>query len=141
MDNYYRDRGDDDALLERARAHAQNRAEAWSVRVLAESVGVGHSTLHNFLRGAMPHPRIRRLILAWYAHDMDAASRAAEDALGKLLSFLPSGHHPQAATRLLRCVEEVYRDAGVDPPAWTIGRVRVRPPLPSGSLGPDQAAD
>jgi hypothetical protein len=41
-------------------------AEAESIRVLAERAGVQHSTLHNFLRGSIPHPRIRMKLAALY---------------------------------------------------------------------------
>jgi hypothetical protein len=40
--------------IEQVRAHAAQRVNKSSLRVLAPEIGLGHSTLHNFLDGAAP---------------------------------------------------------------------------------------
>jgi hypothetical protein len=58
------------------REYARERAELSSLRKVAPEIGLGHSTLHNFLKGANPHPRVWRALRTWYA---EASTRDAGD--------------------------------------------------------------
>jgi hypothetical protein len=57
-----------DPLVSVVREFARERAERSSLRILAPEMGLGHSTLHNFLSGADPHPRIWSKLREWYGH-------------------------------------------------------------------------
>lgn len=80
----------------------------------------GVSTLHNFLPGAMPRPRIR-MKLATHSLQGAGAGRAVEGVLAVLLSGMPESRVEQARRGLLGAVADVYRSAGVEPPPWTQG--------------------
>ena len=67
------------------RAYAQAETERSSMRAVAERIGMGRTTLYNFLAGANPHPRVRRLLALWYLREtggvqVDADACAAHQA-------------------------------------------------------------
>lgn len=119
-------RNENDPPIEDVRALAQDRAEQTSIRVAAEEIGLGHSTVHNFLRGAEPHPRVRRKLLTWYAWRAapDGGVKAAGEALDALTEGLPEEHRARARAALVTVVEQAHRAVrGCDVPGW-IGALR-----------------
>jgi hypothetical protein len=119
-------RNENEAPIEDVRALAQERAEQTSIRAAAEEIGLGHSTVHNFLRGAEPHPRVRRKLLAWYAWGAapDGGVKAAGEALDALTEGLPGEHRVRARAVLLDVVEQAHRAVrDHDVPGW-IGALR-----------------
>jgi hypothetical protein len=67
----------------------------------------------------MPHPRTRRVLAAWYALDTSGEGAPWRDAVGVLVWGLPPDQRPVAERVLLGALAEVYRAAGLEPPAWT----------------------
>lgn len=100
-------------LIETIRAAAAEETERTSLRALAPRIGVGHSTLHNFLNGANPHPRLRRLLYDWYA-----GGTAAESAFHRLLGDLAEDVRARVRGRVARELARGYRDSRRDVPAW-----------------------
>ncbi|WP_329687759.1 hypothetical protein [Longimicrobium sp.] len=102
---------------------ARDHAERTSLRLLAPEIGLGHSTLHNFLNGAAPHPRVRRLLGLWYlrvtggdAGDFSVRPYAA--ALDVLLAGVPQEARGRATGELLDVLERGYTSSGLDAPPW-----------------------
>jgi DNA repair protein RadC len=58
-----------DPQLSAVREFARERAQRSSLRILASEIGIGHTTLNNFLDGAKPHPRIWRALREWYERE------------------------------------------------------------------------
>jgi hypothetical protein len=69
--------------IEAVRSYANNVVNLASLRAVATTIPLSHSTLHNFLDGADPHPRVRRILFAWYKrqHGEGAEVRATLDTL------------------------------------------------------------
>jgi hypothetical protein len=113
-----------DVPLEAMRELARDHAERTSLRHLAPEIGLGHSTLHNFLNGATPHPRVRRLLGLWYLRMTSGEGGAAESveayasALEILLGDLPASSRERAADEVLDVVERGYQTAGRTRPGW-----------------------
>jgi hypothetical protein len=114
--------------IEAIREYVADKAERSSLRVTADAIGVQHSTLHNFIQGAMPHPRIRRVLAAWYALDTAGEGAPWRDAVDVLVWGLPRDQQPVGERVLLNALAEVYRTGGLEPPAWTRGRRDGTPP-------------
>lgn len=113
-----------DVPIEAVRELARDHAERSSLRHLAPEIGLGHSTLHNFLNGAAPHPRVRRLLGVWYlrvtggeAHD-DESVRPYVSALEILLAGVPGDARARAAGDVLDVLERGHAAGGGAPPAW-----------------------
>lgn len=109
-----------DVPVEAMRELARDRVEQSSLRHLAPEIGLGHSTLHNFLNGAAPHPRVRRLLGLWYlretgAADGEASLRPYASALEVLLGGVPGGVRGRATAELLEVLERGYGSAR---PGW-----------------------
>jgi hypothetical protein len=118
----------EDPPIGAVRERVRDRAEQTSIRWVAEEIGLGHSTVHNFLNGAAPHPRGRRKLLAWYAlwGAPDQGAGAARDALNALTSGLPDAYRARTQTAIVEVVEQAHFAAGnADVPAWVraLGRV------------------
>ncbi|HLM66118.1 MAG TPA: hypothetical protein VK358_01260 [Longimicrobium sp.] len=113
-----------DVPIEAMRELARDHAERTSLRHLAPEIGLGHSTLHNFLNGATPHPRVRRLLGTWYLRMTSGEGGAAESAetyasaLRVLLGDLPAPSRERAAGEVLDVVERGYDKAGKTRPGW-----------------------
>lgn len=112
-----------DVPIDAVRELARDHAERTSLRQLAPEIGLGHSTLHNFLNGAAPHPRVRRLLGLWYlrvtggsAEDFSLRPYAA--ALDALLAGVPQTARGRAAEDVLDVLERGYRGNGVETPPW-----------------------
>jgi hypothetical protein len=106
-------------LIEAAREYLQARQEHASIRILASHIGVYPSTLHNFLSGAHPQPRIRRKILDWYGQQTDRGHLAVRNALAALLVGIPERERDGARRDVLRALADAYRRGLVEPPVWT----------------------
>jgi hypothetical protein len=112
-----------DVPLDDIRELARDRAEQSSLRHLAPVIGLGHSTLHNFLNGAAPHPRVRRLLGLWYLRETGAEGAEEEvvrpfaSALDILLSGVPPESRSQAMDEVLDVLERGYAPTG-KLPSW-----------------------
>ncbi|HEX8394425.1 MAG TPA: hypothetical protein VF665_18915 [Longimicrobium sp.] len=108
--------------LEALRELALDRAEQSSIRVLAAEIGLGPSTLHNFLSGATPHPRVRRKLAEWFVGEVGAEraypDQAYASALGILLSAVDPAVRDDAAADVLGLIERVHVQNGTAAPAW-----------------------
>jgi hypothetical protein len=104
--------------LEAVRNHLIAANETHSLRALAGTVGVGPSTLHGFMEGTDPHPRIRRKLLDWYADQIGAAPDRVQGALDVLLEGMPEDEMEGARTDLRRAVAELYLARELQPPSW-----------------------
>ena len=111
-----------DVPIDAVRELARDHAERSSLRQLAPEIGLGHSTLHNFLSGAAPHPRVRRLLGLWYLRVTAAGGeedlRPYQSALDVLLAEVPAELRERAAGEVLDVLERGYAGSGKDAPAW-----------------------
>lgn len=118
-----------DVPVDAVRELARDRAEQSSLRTLAPEIGVGHSTLHNFLNGAAPHPRVRRLLGLWYLRQTggapadEEAVRPYASALDILVGEVPAEARGRAMEEVLDVLERGY--AGGKVPGW-ISALRAR---------------
>lgn len=107
--------------VETLREFARDRAELTSVRQVAAEVGLGRTTLHNFISGdTTPHPRVRRLLALWYLREKDnqKAFSPADfaSALTILLGELPAEQRAQATAALVDRIAALYASVGVAMP-------------------------
>jgi hypothetical protein len=113
-----------DVPIEAVRELARDHAERSSLRHLAPEIGLGHSTLHNFLNGAAPHPRVRRLLGLWYLRMTGGAAADDESvqpyasALEMLLAGVPDDSRARAASDVLDVLERGHAAGGGKRPAW-----------------------
>ena len=126
-----------DVPIAAVRDLAREHAERSSLRLLAPEIGLGHTTLHNFLGGAAPHPRVRRLLGLWYLR----VTGSPEDklhpyvaALDVLLEDVHESARARARLTLLACVSDhVYGASGGEAPDWLAAlRARQTGPLQRG---------
>lgn len=101
------------------RRYASDLANRSSLRTVAATVRLGHSTFHNFLEGATPHPRVRAALGAWYMREMgdNGAARIALDALVE--PFAPE-RRGRLRMELLSVLEQGFREAGRGAPPWLV---------------------
>lgn len=105
--------------VETLREFARDRAELTSVRQVAAEVGLGRTTLHNFISGdTTPHPRVRRLLALWYLREKDKQQKgfAPADfasALAILLDELPAEQRAEATATLVDRIAALYASVGV----------------------------
>jgi hypothetical protein len=106
--------------IETVRAYARDRAEQTSVRAVAKETGLGPSTVHNFLHGVVPHPRVRRALVHWYWTRMggDAVIIAVQAALAELCGRVPAPLQLRTRYGLLDVIEGAYVESGLEPPGW-----------------------
>lgn len=100
-------------------------AERNSIRVVAGWCGIGHSTLHNFLQGASPHPRVRRLLALYYvtAQQGGDPTGGRAEALAALIADIEESQRRQAVRDILQVLEQGFGTAKV--PLW-IAAIRSR---------------
>lgn len=114
-----------DIPLEVLRDFVRTRAEATSIRQVADEMRVSRSTLHSFVSSETraPHPRIRRVIALWYldwlqtAPDMDLVRPYAE-ALDLLTEGMPKLQREGAVEIVLDGLERGFSGDGESPPRW-----------------------
>jgi hypothetical protein len=112
-----------DLPLDVVRDMARDRAERSSIRQVAGEMGMGSSTLHNFLRGTEPHPRVRRVLAEWYSREISRGGAEYHDsaytsALQVLLAALPTDRRGTAAEEMLSALEQVHLRNGTPLPWW-----------------------
>jgi hypothetical protein len=106
--------------LETLREFALEESERSSLREAASAAGLGHSTLHKFVRrGTSPLPRVRRLLALWYLRERRedrAAVEAFAGATELLVGAMPEDVREDARQELLEFVEQLYPRHGVSAP-------------------------
>jgi hypothetical protein len=100
-------------------------AERNSIRVVAGWCGIGHSTLHNFLQGASPHPRVRRLLALYYVTAQQGGDQAdgRPEALAALVAGIEESRRRKAVRDILQALEQGFGAGEV--PLW-IAAIRSR---------------
>jgi hypothetical protein len=120
--------------IERIRELALERAETSSLQIVADAIGMNKSTLQNFVKGSIPHPRIRRLLQTWYGQQQEEAESEGEAAVQAIVQDLPPADWARGALELRGLIIDLYRRFRVTPPAWTIAPHRAEiPPAGPGS--------
>lgn len=96
--------------------------ELSSLRQVAPLCGVGHSTLHNFLSGASPHPRVKRLLAIYYLvqGSSEDETRPARDALAVLSQGIDGHKRDRVVQQILEVVEQAHRQCQAEPPQWLV---------------------
>jgi hypothetical protein len=127
-----------DVKIDLVRALANRRANATSIRRLAAEVGLLHSTVDKFLRGAEPHFRLRAVWCAWYLGErakspvaVQAVAAGAsrrepqplaveepEHHLNSLLVELRGDAASEARLRITRALAQAYQRMGLREPEW-----------------------
>jgi transcriptional regulator with XRE-family HTH domain len=111
---------DPDAVpVDELRRYARQECKQRSQREVAAEMGVGRTTLRNFVtEETNPHPRVRNLLHKWYRARALRDGGTASAALAVLLDGLPAEIVVVACGRLLDTVEWAHHEAGREPPAW-----------------------
>lgn len=110
--------------VEVLREFARYQAELSSIRLVAEEVGVGRSTLHKFITaGTTPHPRVRRLLALWYLRRLDGIDetelvRPYLSALNILIGGVQEPSRGPVTTGVLDAVDRGYTASGEETPRW-----------------------
>lgn len=111
-----------DVPIDPVREYARDRAEQTSIRHLAADIGLGHSTVHNFLNGAAPHPRVRRRLVEWYLARTGQAPEYAQEtysaALEVLVRELPAEDRDRARAGIVRSLVAMHEELGIPAPPW-----------------------
>lgn len=114
--------------LEVLREFARDESERTSLRQVAIMLGLGRTTLQNFIAGeTTPHPRVRRKIALWYLESASGASGSAPpasahaSAIGTLLDGIGEERHDAARADLVDAVAAVHATHGSGPPPWLAG--------------------
>lgn len=111
--------------LEGLREFTRSRVELSSIRDVAEEVNVGRSTIHKFLKGSTPHPRVRRLLGLWYLRQEDGIGetelmRPYLRVFDTLLSEVPESAYVGITAGVLASVERGCLDHGAEVPRWVM---------------------
>jgi hypothetical protein len=94
------------------RGRARRACERRSVRAVAAEMGVGRTTLRNFVyEGTTPHPRVRRLVALWFV-SQPADREVEEDACEILLAAVPAASRALAQEELIIFVKELHQQYG-----------------------------
>lgn len=109
--------------IDAVRELARDRSERASIRHLAEQMGIKHSTLHNFLKGATPHPRIRRAMADWYFREIGSGGDEYPDAayasaVQVLVAGLPDRARTHASDDVIALLERLHQENGLPRPGW-----------------------
>jgi hypothetical protein len=107
--------------IDTLREFARDRAEMSSVRQVAGEVGLGRTTLHNFIsEETTPHPRVRRLLALWYLREQQKEEKPATTAASAveiLLNGIPPEQREGARAALVQTLSAIHTAAGA-PPQW-----------------------
>jgi hypothetical protein len=125
--------------LQTLREFARDRAELSSLREVAEEIGVGRTTLHNFVSAdTTPHPRIRRLLALWYLREKEKEAASEEQTYAAAFEILVNSVPPELRDKLRASLAtklaELYTGQAADRPAWLDAFLRAQmkgPPDPS----------
>lgn len=110
--------------VEVLRDFARSQTEVASIRVVADAVGIGRSTLNKFILGrTSPQPRIRRLLALWYLERSEFAAeydvvRTYASALDTLTSLLTTERRTATATRIIAELEAGFAADNIQVPRW-----------------------
>jgi uncharacterized Zn finger protein len=118
---------------------ARDRAELTSVRQVADEIGLGRTTLHNFISAdTMPHPRVRRLLALWYLREKEKESASEEKTYAAAFEILVNSVPPESRDEwrvaLATKLAELHAAPGAELPAWLDPFLRSQmkaPPDPS----------
>ncbi|HEX6042828.1 hypothetical protein [Longimicrobium sp.] len=105
--------------VKQTRRAVRAAAEKSSLRKLASVIGLGHSTLHNFISGAMPHPKVRRILHDWYVQQ-EGPGPLQPAELDHLLRDLPDYICEQVRPHLARVLAGGYAEGAIEAPAWLV---------------------
>src|SRR5215216_7125977 len=98
---------------ERVRSAARQAKDRTSLRKVAAEIGIGWSTLKNFLNGATPHARIGQKLTAWHAGLQPGSNELspadAERYLSALLGPLAGKPRKAAEKRVRDAFREGFR--------------------------------
>lgn len=117
------------------RAAVREAMGARSVREVAAEIGISHTGLRGFLRGASPHEHTRRKIQHWLARSYGAsdiketaqryavtpgreAYELARAAIRAVAAQLGPDAAERAGARLDTLLREIFAEAGHEPPHW-----------------------
>lgn len=98
----------------------QEQVERTSIRQVAKLCGIGRSSLHNFLNGASPHPRLRRLLAKYYLEQRSDGMQDVLDALAVLISGIEGEDRGRLQHAIVGLVEQAYCARGAEPPRWIV---------------------
>jgi transcriptional regulator with XRE-family HTH domain len=109
--------------IESVRELARDRSEQRSQRYVADQAGLSISTLNNFLRGAMPQPRIRHKLAEWYVREVGTGGEAFSDgayvsAVQVLVTPLPTEGRTDATEDVIAVLERLHDKHGLSRPVW-----------------------
>lgn len=99
------------------RQHAAKRVARSTVRAVASEIPLHPSTLHTFLHGREPHPRVRGTLCEWYRRET-GDGRDAEMAIDLLSRFMRPEHRDGFRRMVLDTMEDGFQESGRDVPAW-----------------------
>lgn len=105
------------------RREAQLACEASSLRAVAIETGMSPMGLRAFIRAeTAPQPRTIRRLSAWYTRRMASHPSRGEDearaALVLIAALYPPADRPRVEARLLKVMDEEFRESRMEPPAW-----------------------
>jgi hypothetical protein len=104
--------------LEQIREAARDAAERSSLRQLAPQIGLGHSTLHNFLNGAQPHPRVRGILYRWYIDLFGSPPPSGRVQLDRLTAGMAQEVRKSVERSIALLLARGYVDSGLPVPPW-----------------------
>ena len=105
------------AQVQQIRSAAREAVELSSLRTVAPAIGIGHSTLHNFLCGANPNPRVRRILYDWFVHGRGGAETQCLDTLTR---ELPVDVRNRLRPALAQLLVSGYVESSLGVPAWLL---------------------
>lgn len=94
-----------------------------SLRIVADEIGMTAMTVRAFIRAdGQPQPRTLRKLNKWYArHAAERDSDGMNDvrsALIVLAGLVPQASRSRLEARVLRVLEDGFRENGISPPGW-----------------------
>jgi hypothetical protein len=100
------------------RAWYRDLCDQSSLRQVAPLCGVGHTTLHNFLSGAVPHPRVRRLLALKYLRETGTGIGAEAASVDALLEPFDPEIRATGRRAILAVLAGLYEQGGQVVPGW-----------------------
>jgi hypothetical protein len=124
-----------DTDIEVVRQYVQGRAFESSVRAVAATLGIPHTSLEKFLDGSEPYTKNRIKLCEFYlrehrthpvrTHSQEEVEGPAEDLsthLEALLSELRGEARSEARMRITTALAQAYRRMGEPDPEWLFAR-------------------
>ena len=108
--------------VESVRRAVQVACGAASLRAVANEIGMTPMGLHAFLKGSKPQERTVRKLLVWYASQWETERPEGETEVRTGLALLavqyPPADRPRIELRMLREMEDAFRELEMRVPAW-----------------------